>query len=54
MAFRLRAFRALVLLAGFQLMGVVLLAAMAVLDWLLITRLFTSQLDPALKDRAWR
>ena len=43
MTFRLRAVRALVLLAGFYLIGVVLLAAMAVLDWLLVTRLFTAQ-----------
>ncbi|MGW8879734.1 M48 family metallopeptidase [Streptomyces mirabilis] len=43
MTFRLRAVRALVLLAGFYLMGVVLLAAMAVLDWLLVTRLFTAR-----------
>ncbi|GAA0665153.1 M48 family metallopeptidase [Kitasatospora atroaurantiaca] len=43
MTFRLRAVRALVLLAGFYLMGVVLLAAMAVLDWLLVTRLLTER-----------
>jgi hypothetical protein len=33
--------QAVVLLAGSYLMGVVLLAAMAALDWLLVTRLFT-------------
>ncbi|MHB9847653.1 M48 family metallopeptidase [Streptomyces krungchingensis] len=43
MNFRLRAVRALVLLAGFYLMGVVLLAVMAVLDWLLVTRLLTAR-----------
>ncbi|QKW17679.1 M48 family metalloprotease [Kitasatospora sp. NA04385] len=43
MTFRLRALRAVVLLAGFHLMGVGLLAAMAVLDWLLVTRLLTEQ-----------
>ncbi|WP_225848072.1 M48 family metallopeptidase [Streptomyces sp. HPF1205] len=43
MTFRLRAVRALVLLAGFHVMGLVLLAALAVLDWLLVTRLFTAQ-----------
>ncbi|MFD5255280.1 hypothetical protein ACFWM5_20860 [Streptomyces bobili] len=43
MTFRLRAVRGLVLLAGFYLMGVVLLSAMAVLDWLLVTRLFTAR-----------
>lgn len=37
----LRAARALVLLAGFYLMGVALLAALAVADWLLVTVLFT-------------
>lgn len=42
MTFRLRAVRALVLLAGFYLMGLVLLAAMAVVDWLLVTRMFVS------------
>ncbi|MEE4541144.1 M48 family metalloprotease [Streptomyces sp. V4-01] len=42
MTFRLRAFRALVLLGGFYLLGVGLLAGMAVLDWLLLTRLFTA------------
>ncbi|MBN0045517.1 M48 family metalloprotease [Streptomyces actuosus] len=41
MTFRLRAVRALTLLVGFHLIGVVLLSAMAVLDWLLMTRLFT-------------
>ncbi|RPE41171.1 Zn-dependent protease with chaperone function [Streptomyces sp. Ag109_O5-1] len=43
MTFRLRAVRAFALLVGFFLMGVVLLSAMAVLDWLLMTRLFTAQ-----------
>lgn len=43
MTFRLRAARALVLLAGFYLLGVVLLAALAAIDWLLVTRLFTVQ-----------
>jgi Zn-dependent protease with chaperone function len=42
MTFRLRAVRALVLLAGFYLMGLVLLAAMATVDWLLVTRLFVA------------
>ncbi len=42
MTLRLRAARALVLLAGFYLIGVVLLAAMGALDWLLVTRLFTA------------
>ncbi|MYS22680.1 Zn-dependent protease with chaperone function [Streptomyces sp. DvalAA-14] len=41
MTFRLRAVRALVLLAGFYLMGVVLLAAMAAVDWIVVTRLFS-------------
>ncbi|WUT08507.1 M48 family metalloprotease [Streptomyces sp. NBC_00704] len=41
--FRLRAARALVLLVGFYLIGVVLLAAMALLDWLLVTRWFTAR-----------
>ncbi|TDU06639.1 hypothetical protein EDD99_5203 [Streptomyces sp. 846.5] len=36
MTFRLRAVRALALLAGFYLMGLVLLAAMATADWLLM------------------
>jgi Zn-dependent protease with chaperone function len=40
MTLRLRAVRALVLLAGFYLMGVVLLAVMAAFDWLVVTRLF--------------
>ncbi|MHA6762372.1 M48 family metallopeptidase [Streptacidiphilus sp. PAMC 29251] len=40
MTFRLRAVRALVLLAGFYLMGLVLLAAMATVDWLLMTPSF--------------
>ncbi|WP_033222935.1 M48 family metallopeptidase [Kitasatospora phosalacinea] len=43
MTFRWRALRAVVLLAGFHLMGAGLLAAMAVLDWLLVTRLLTEQ-----------
>lgn len=43
MTFRLRAVRAFALLVGFFLMGVVLLSAMAVLDWLLMTRLVTAQ-----------
>ncbi|MDX3799182.1 M48 family metalloprotease [Streptomyces sp. AK04-3B] len=43
MTLRLRAVHCLVLLAGFYLMGLVLLAAMAVLDWLLATRLFTER-----------
>ncbi|MFF4895264.1 M48 family metallopeptidase [Streptomyces sp. NPDC001068] len=43
MTFRLRAVRAFALLVGFFLMGAVLLSAMAVLDWLLTTRLFTAQ-----------
>ncbi|MER5637982.1 M48 family metalloprotease [Kitasatospora sp. NPDC002227] len=43
MTFRLRALRALVLLAGFHLMGAGLLAAMGVLDWLLVTRWLTER-----------
>ena len=43
MTFRLRAVRALALLAGFHLLGLTLLAAMGVLDWLLLTRLFTAR-----------
>src|SRR3954451_12325738 len=43
MSFRLRAIRAFALLVGFILMGAVLLSAMAVLDWLLMTRLFTAR-----------
>ncbi|MER6288133.1 M48 family metallopeptidase [Streptomyces sviceus] len=43
MAFRLRAVRACALLVGFFLMGAMLLSAMVVLDWLLMTRLFTAQ-----------
>lgn len=43
MTFRLRAFRALVLLVGFYLMGAALLMATAVLDWLLVTRLLTAR-----------
>lgn len=42
MTFRLRAVRALVLLAGFYLLGGVLLAVMGVADWLLVTRLFVA------------
>ncbi|MFJ1585471.1 M48 family metalloprotease [Streptomyces sp. NPDC088197] len=42
MTFRLRAVRALVLLVGFVLLGFVLLAAMAALDWLLVTRWFAA------------
>lgn len=41
MTFRLRAVRALVLLAGFYLIGAVLLAATAAFDWLVVTRLFS-------------
>ncbi|HEY3478621.1 MAG TPA: M48 family metallopeptidase [Streptomyces sp.] len=36
-----RSVRTLVLLAGFYLIGVVLLAAMAAFDWLVVTRLFS-------------
>ncbi|MFC8435261.1 M48 family metalloprotease [Streptomyces sp. NPDC057253] len=43
MTFRLRAARAFALLLGFFLMGVVLLSAMAVLDWLVLTRLVTAR-----------
>ncbi|MGW1531215.1 M48 family metalloprotease [Streptomyces aureus] len=43
MPFRPRALRAVLLLAGFFLIGVVLLAAMAGLDWLLVTRLLTAR-----------
>ncbi|WP_431676531.1 M48 family metallopeptidase [Kitasatospora sp. KL5] len=43
MSFRLRAVRALVLLAGFHLMSVVLLGAMGVFDWLLVTRMSTER-----------
>ncbi|MBK3626338.1 M48 family metalloprotease [Streptomyces sp. MBT49] len=43
MMLRLRALRSLVLLVGFWLMGVTLLAAMAVADWLLATRVFTGE-----------
>jgi Zn-dependent protease with chaperone function len=43
MTFRLRAVRAFALLVGFFLLGMVLLSAMAVLDWLLVTRLFTAR-----------
>ncbi|WP_042380587.1 M48 family metallopeptidase [Streptacidiphilus melanogenes] len=42
MTFRLRAVRALVLLAGFYLLGLVLLVVMGVADWLLVTRLFVA------------
>jgi Zn-dependent protease with chaperone function len=42
MTFRLRAVRALVLLAGFYLLGVVLLAVLGLIDWLLVTRLFVA------------
>ncbi|MGW3914350.1 M48 family metalloprotease [Streptomyces sp. NPDC005070] len=43
MTFRLRALRAVLLLAGFFLMGIGLLTAMAVLDWLLVTQMLTAQ-----------
>ncbi|MFG3293238.1 M48 family metallopeptidase [Streptomyces sp. NPDC048179] len=43
MSFRLRAVRAFALLVGFFLMGGVLLSAMVVLDWLLMTRLFAAR-----------
>ncbi|GHD46595.1 M48 family metallopeptidase [Streptomyces galbus] len=43
MGLRLRVLRAFVLLAGFFLMGFVLLAAMGVLDWLLVTRVFVDR-----------
>ncbi|MBE8472092.1 M48 family metallopeptidase [Streptomyces justiciae] len=43
MSFRLRAVRAFVLLVGFFLMGGVLLSAMVVFDWLVITRLVTER-----------
>ncbi|MFE9867462.1 M48 family metallopeptidase [Streptomyces sp. NPDC005506] len=43
MTFRLRALRVLVLLIGFFQIGVTLLATMAVLDWLMATRLFTAK-----------
>ncbi|WP_330264757.1 M48 family metallopeptidase [Streptomyces griseorubiginosus] len=43
MTFRLRAVRAFALLLGFFLIGVVLLSAMAVLDWLVLTRLVTAR-----------
>ncbi|NUO45128.1 MAG: M48 family metalloprotease [Streptomyces sp.] len=43
MTFRLRAMRAFALLVGFFLMGVVLLAAMAVLDWLVVTKLYSAR-----------
>jgi Zn-dependent protease with chaperone function len=46
MTFRLRAVRALVLLAGFYLMGLALLAAMATVDWLVMT-------TPFLTAAAW-
>ncbi|MFI1722657.1 M48 family metalloprotease [Streptomyces sp. NPDC020489] len=43
MAFRLRAVRAFVLLLGFFLMGLALLSAMAVLDWLVLTHPVTDR-----------
>ncbi|WP_028805439.1 M48 family metallopeptidase [Streptomyces sp. 142MFCol3.1] len=43
MTFRLRAVRAFALLLGFFLMGVVLLSAMAVFDWMVMTRLVTAR-----------
>lgn len=43
MTFRLRALRVLVLVIGFFQIGVTLLATMAVLDWLMATRLFTAK-----------
>ncbi|WP_449351741.1 M48 family metallopeptidase [Streptomyces shaanxiensis] len=43
MTFRLRAVRAFALLLGFFLIGVVLLSAMAALDWLVLTRLVTAR-----------
>ncbi|MFD8737820.1 M48 family metallopeptidase [Streptomyces sp. NPDC059618] len=43
MSFRLRAVRTFALLVGFHLLGVVLLSAIAVLDWLLVTHLFTAR-----------
>ncbi len=41
--FRLSVLRAFVLLAGFFLMGFVLLAAMGALDWLIVTRVFVDR-----------
>ncbi|MFE5138360.1 M48 family metallopeptidase [Streptomyces fagopyri] len=43
MSFRLRAIRAFLLLVGFHLMGVILLSAIATVDWLLVTRLFSAR-----------
>jgi len=43
MTLRLRAVRACALLVGFFLMGAAMLSAMMVLDWLLMTRLFTAR-----------
>ncbi|MEU7339628.1 M48 family metallopeptidase [Streptomyces sp. NPDC007074] len=43
MSFRLRAARAFTLLVGFYLMGIVLLPAIAAVDWLLITHLFSAR-----------
>ncbi|MFI9826576.1 M48 family metallopeptidase [Streptomyces sp. NPDC051913] len=43
MTFRLRAVRAFALLVGFFLMGAVLLTAMAVLDWLVLTKLYSAR-----------
>ncbi|MFI9809244.1 M48 family metallopeptidase [Streptomyces sp. NPDC052301] len=43
MGYRPRVVRALVLLVGFWLMGLAMLVAMAVLDWLLVTRLLTAR-----------
>lgn len=41
--YQLRALRVLLLLAGFHLIGVALLAAMAAFDWLLVTRWLTER-----------
>ncbi|MFJ6841657.1 M48 family metalloprotease [Streptomyces griseoluteus] len=43
MTYQLRALRALALLAGFHLIGVALLAAMAAFDWLMVTRWLTAR-----------
>ncbi|MFE7935641.1 M48 family metalloprotease, partial [Streptomyces sp. NPDC057456] len=43
MTLRLRALHSLVLLVGFWLMGAMLLVAMTVVDWLLVTRVFTAE-----------
>ncbi|MFF3001112.1 M48 family metallopeptidase [Streptomyces sp. NPDC057950] len=43
MSFRLRAVRAFTLLVGFYLMGIVLLSAIAAVDWLLVTHLFSAR-----------